>query len=544
VLKPTKRNFKRYEIVRNNLLLLLIGIFLFTACRKKDTSWNSDWVAPIVNDTLALNNLVNDSTISAGAGMYYQVDLSRTIFDFGIEDIVTVIDTTIDQSFTIAVSSINVPPGYSFVNEIEEHDFNVKDVQLKKVRVSQGKINIKVFNPLTTKAFFTVQLPGIYKNGILFEEQYEVEAGSIANPGTVAANLDISGYDIDLTGSSGSDYNKIQSRLLVNSDPAGPSITITNNHIFKIEANFKDIKVDYARGYLGNMIFSDTTNYPIELFNAVANGSIDLPSPFIQFDVINGLKVDAKATFTTVKNTNYSGNTVALTGANIGTPFYLDPATGSWNTLSNSTESIIFNNANSNVESYLENLGNVHSVGYKIEMNPWGNTSGGWNEIFPTSRLKVKLKAQMPLAIGADGLTLRDTFDFDVKQDLEKSHVESGILVLNASNAFPFSTDVKIYLLDEAGLTLYIIDGSSTIESSLYGSIDPKDGMKKSNSEVNFILSEAMLTDLALVKKIAVQAEFNTPDPSSSLNQQISIPVGAFLGVKLKAKLNLKAIFK
>lgn len=530
--------------MRNNLLLFLIGIFLFSACRKEDTSWNSDWVAPIVNDTLALNNLVNDSTISTGAGMYYQVDLSRTIFDFGIEDIVTVIDTTIDQTFTIAVSSINVPPGYSFVNEIEEHNFNVKDVQLKKVRVSQGKINIKVYNPLTTKAFFTVQLPGIYKNGILFEEQYEVEAGSIANPGTVTANLDISGYDIDLTGSSGSDYNKIQSRLLVNSDPAGSSITITNNHIFKIEANFKDIKVDYARGYLGNMIFSDTSDYAIELFNAVASGSIDLPSPLIQFDVINGLKVDAKATFSAVKNTNFSGNTVALSGSNIGTPFYLDPATGSWNTLSNSTETIIFNNANSNVEAYLENLGNMHSVGYKIELNPWGNTSGGWNEIFPTSRLKVKLKAQMPLAIGADGLTLRDTFDFDVKQDLEKSHVESGILVLNASNAFPFSTNVKLFLIDEAGLTLYIIDGSSTLASSLYGSVDPKDGMKKANSEVNFVLSEAMLNDLALVKKIAVQAEFNTPDPSSSSNQQVSIPVGAFLGVKLKAKLNFKAIYK
>ena len=235
---------------------------------------------------------------------------------------------------------------------------------------------------------------------------------------------------------------------------------------------------------------------------------------------------------------------MALSGSNIGTPFYLDPATGSWNTLSNSTESIIFNNVNSNVEAYLENLGNMHSVGYKIELNPWGNTSGGWNEIFPSSRLKVKLKAQMPLAIGADGLTLRDTFDFDVKQDLEKSYVESGILVLNASNAFPFSTNVKLYLLDEAGLTLHIIDGSSTIASSLYGSVDPKDGMKKTNSEVNFVLSEAILNDLALVKKIAVQAEFNTPDPSSSSNQQVSIPVGAFLGVKLKAKLNFKAIYK
>ena len=119
--------------------------------------------------------------------------------------------------------------------------------------------------------------------------------------------------------------------------------------------------------------------------------------------------------------------------------------------------------------------------------------------------MKVKLKAQMPMAIGADGLTLRDTFDIDISQDLEKSHIESGMLVLNASNAFPMNSSVKIYLLDENGTTLHIVNGSSPIESSLYGSVDPKDGMLKSNSEVVFELPANVLLDLALVKNIAVE---------------------------------------
>lgn len=528
--------------MKNILYFFVLGIVLFS-CRKKDTSWNSDWLAPIVNDTLSLNNLVNDSTINADLSTFYQVDLTRTIIDFGIEDFVGIPDTTVSQTFVSAVPSLSVPPGFSFVNQIEEHNFNVEDLQLKKIRVSKGTINLKVFNPLGTKAFFTVQLPGVTKNGIEFQQQYAAAAGSVSNPTIVTASLDISGYEIDLTGENGSQYNLLQSRLIVNSDPTGPTITVTNTQEFKIEAEFKGIEVDYARGYFGNMIISDTTNYYLEFLNNVASGSIDIPSPWIQLQVTNGMKVDTKATFTTLSNTNSSGNTVSLNNFQIGTPINIDGATGSWGSLVNSVETLTFNGTNSNVENYLENLGKNHIIGYKLEMNPWGNTSGGWNEIFPNSRLKLKLKAQMPLAIGADGLTLRDTFDFDVTQDIEKSHVESGIIVLNASNAFPFSSNVKLYLMNEAGSVLFTVNGTSPITSSLYGSVDPKDGKMKMNSEVNFVLSASILEDLVLIKKVAVETEFNTPDPVSSTNQQVSIPAGAFLAVKLKAKLNLKAIY-
>ena len=61
-------------------------------------------------------------------------------------------------------------------------------------------------------------------------------------------------------------------------------------------------------------------------------------------------------------------------------------------------------------------------------------------------------------------------------------------------------------------------------------------------SEVVFELPANVLLDLALVKNIAVEATFNTPTPSTSLNEQQAIPVGAFIAVKLKTKFVFKAI--
>jgi hypothetical protein len=534
---------RQVSVLRSGSFIFLAVIVLLYSCRKEDTSWNSDWTAPLVNDTLSLDNLVNDSTLSVNSLSNLEVDLTRTILDIGISDIVGIGDTVIKHSFTSSVPFLSVPPGFSVVNEIEEHTINVEELQLKKIRVSSGTIKMRVYNPLSTKAFFTVQLPGVSRDGVEFSENYVAPAGSISSPSTVDAILDISGYEIDLTGMDGSSFNILQSKLLVNSDPAGPTITVTSSHVFKVEAEFKNIKIDYARGYFGNKIVADTLTKQIDFLSNLSSGSIDFPSATVQFDIVNGMKVDAKATVTLVSSTNFSGNTVALNGTNINTPVYLDPATGSWSSLVSSTESILFNGSNSNVETYLENLGKSHTIGYKVQLNPWGNTSGGWNEIFPNSRLKVRLKAQMPLSIGADGLTLKDTFDLDVEQNDAKTHVESGIFVLKATNAFPFSCGATLYLMDSLGNLLHTVTGSDVIQSSVYGVVDPVDGLKKEDSEIQFVLTKAVLTDLNKIKKVAVQATFNTPDPANGNTVQVAIPAGAFLAVKLKAKLNIKAIY-
>lgn len=516
-------------------------LFIFASCKKEKTSWNSDWVLPLISDTLSLENLENDSTINSNSSSYYSVDLTRTIFDLGIEDLIQIPDTVIQHAYNISAGSLSLPPGTSIVNEIEEHEIKVEPIELKKIRVSTGTIKLKVSNPIGTKAFFTVQLPGVSKNGVNFSEQFTAPAGSISNPGVVDATLDISGYYLDLTGSSGSSFNLLQSKLLVVSDPTGPTVTISSAHQFKVDAEFKDIKIDYARGYFGNKENSDTTSTNLDFLSMISSGTLDIPSPSIQFIIENGLKASAKAVFTKVSNTNYQGNTVNLNSSLIGSPVYIDPATGSWASLVRSTETVSFNSLNSNIEAYIENLGTTHEIGYKIELNPWGNTSGGWNEIFPDSRLKVKIKAQMSLSLGADALTLKDTFDLDVSQDLEKSHIESGVFVLNASNTFPLSSAVKLYLLDENGNVLHEVIGTSDILSSLEGALDSEEGLMKKNSELLFDIPDNILIDLKDIRKIIVETRFDSPDPSTGNNVQVMIPAGAYLAVKLKAKLNIKA---
>ena len=121
--------------------LLLISLIIFTliSCKKKPTMWESDWSLPIINDTLSLNNFVNDSTLGENVSGYYDLNLDRTLFNLGINDLLDSIpDTTITENLTISFLNLTMPPGFSYVNSSEEHNLNIPDVELKKIILRKG----------------------------------------------------------------------------------------------------------------------------------------------------------------------------------------------------------------------------------------------------------------------------------------------------------------------------------------------------------------------------------------------------------------------
>jgi hypothetical protein len=255
------------------------------------------------------------------------------------------------------------------------------------------------------------------------------------------------------------------------------------------------------------------------------------------------MKVSLKGKLTLAQNTNSSNNTINLSSSNIGSDFYISQAIGNWNNLQTSTNEILFNSSNSNIEQYLENLGSKHKYGYELQLNPWGNVSGGADEVFPASRIKAKVNFQIPLQVGVDGLTLRDTFNFEISQNSKNFQANSAILTLNATNAFPISCEPTFFFMDENNFILHSVIGTAQISSSMLGSVNPQNGLMEKNSNLEFDLPEALISDLNKIKYVIVEARFDSPNYQTGLNEQQSIPYGAFLAVKLNIKLNGTIIY-
>jgi hypothetical protein len=536
------------ELMKGNKKQILLFVFgmtltaiISTSCRK-DASWNSSWVVPLINDKLDVSKFVNDSTLEVNGG-YYFLNLKRDLYNFSLTDIVTIPDTTINRSASLSFSSLNIPAGFEFYNKIEEHALNLNDVELKLIQLNSGFIDFELENPVGTGVFITVELPGVTKNGITLSKTFFIEAGTIANPGKIKEVLDLTDYHINLTGEHGNLYNRLQSRVKIKSDPNGNLVTVTNNHLFIIKAKFRDVKLYYARGYFGNRILQDTNTFKLDFFNNIVGGSIDISNTSVKLILENGIKIDGSGIVNFLKSTNSSGNTVSLSGGSIGNVFTVDQPSGSFGSLQPTKRELLFNSGNSNVEAFIENLGSVNEISYKININPWGNTSAGWNEVFPQSRLRLSVEAQMPLSIKMDALTIRDTFAFKLEQKKEKTHIESGVLQLDLDNAFPFSGKLKFLFLDESGNVINQTEASQSIESSLYGSQNPQ-GLFHKKSNVEIPLNIDIVDKINDIKSIVFEAVFDTPNPSTSSNQMVSIPADAYLSVKAKAKFQLKAVVK
>ncbi len=515
------------------LLQLLLLCFLAFSCKRKQAEWQSEWQAPLINDTLNLEQLEQNSLVSIDAGNY-MLDFDREIFRFTLSDFVKIPDTTIIHNYSPPLS-INVNPGVSFVNDINENNIDLGDVQLKKITIKSGGINLKVNNPLTTKAIFTVNLPGVSKYGAPFQYVFTAPEMSNGIPGSVSVFLDLSGFDLDLRGQLGGSYNKLQSKLTVQSDPNGSVTTVSNQDVFQFIFSFQSIRLAYARGYFGTQLFEKTQTENIEFLNAIQSGMLNVDAANLNFNIENGLKLAARFKLHSLQNTNAQNSTVSLTHSDLNNWLYLDPANEYSGTYVNGDLDFAINGGNCNFENIIENHGAKNTFQYSLETNPWGNTSGGWDEIYDEHPLIVRFAGTMPLNIGMNELTLVDTFDF--KPTIKREDIiNEGTIWIKTTNAFPFSADLAVSLLDENNQLIAVLPVSGKVNSASLGTM--VNGILQRNDEVSIQLTAEAMLRLKDVRFIRIASTFNSVN-TANVNTQMNIPEKAFLGIKIGARLKI-----
>lgn len=168
--------------------ILVLGMLsLFVACKKKATLWDVELGAPLVNDTLDLNHLVQNQTLVPNGNGTLDLDFTKTILDIGLTDLVALPDTMVVQAFSPSLT-LNVPPGFNVFNETNEHPIAIPHVQLKKIRVSGGKIQLKVFNPSQPTSSSMYSCPGFPQMAFLFKLPFRLLPEASRIPPPVKAN--------------------------------------------------------------------------------------------------------------------------------------------------------------------------------------------------------------------------------------------------------------------------------------------------------------------------------------------------------------------
>src|SRR5690606_18462521 len=101
-----------------------------------------------------------------------------------------------------------------------------------------------------------------------------------------------------------------------------------------------------------------------------------------------------------------------------------------------------------------------------------GNISLGNDFVYYGHDLDIKLKAEVPLQVGFNGLVLLDTatLHFDRSKNEQTELLNSGEIKIYVQNMFPIALSLQAYLLDPAGMvTDSLFTSGQTIEAAVPG---------------------------------------------------------------------------
>ena len=485
-------------------LYLLAFFMLLLSCRKENTIWTSSWSIPIINDSLSLNNLSNDS-IFKEENNQYSICLNKSLYKIKLSDYLSIPDTTISTVIGIIFPSITVNPGTTLSENNTENVLNIADAQLKRIQIKEGVIELTLKNPLQTKVYYTIEIPSMSINGNSVKKRLEVNAGTTTNPTEITSTIDLAGYDVDLTGLSGNSFNTILTSFSLQLDPLGKPIKVTNQDKSTMDISMKNIKLDYARGYFGNLKLADTKTIYLDGVNKITSGNLNLNKGNVELSIVNSCKISARGRINNLSNSNiYTKKTITLTNNQLSNPFFITSASGNANNYISTTKTISLNESNSNILPFIENLGSKYNIDYNFEINPFGNLSGGWDEFDESSTIDIRLLTNIPLTFRSENLTIKDTFNTNFSEYKQK--ITKGKLHLESTNYFPLTGNLQLVFLNDNNKTIETIISNSPI---LGKEIDKN---APTVSYCSLELTPKLINNISMVKKILIISTFNTPN--------------------------------
>lgn len=495
-------------------LFLIILTTLFFSCKKNfdAPSWDVDVLAPLVNTSLSLNDLLKDSLLESNTDGSLQMVYQSDLIDIDVDSLFKIPDTTIVEEFVVPLTSV-VNPGSTFYSNDEEKELNINNgIELNYAKIESGFIDLEVFSEVKERVVVTLKILSASLNGDTLLIADTIEAATTSVPGYFSTSFDISNYELDLTGINHNSTNTLVTKAIASLHPDAFFVQINSGDKIIFNYKFRDVVPYYVKGYFGNQDYQfgpETTNFSV--FNSIVDGSIDLNEVNVSLDFENGIGVDAQLTLTEFKTENLSNNnTATLTGSVVNNPININRAQETYSVpeVNYSYYQKQINTTNSNIDELIEVLPDQLTYQGNLTINPLGNISGSNDFLFKKYPLKAKLNVEMPLSLIANNLTLVDTVDFNLSEENVKNIIDGNLFVY-ADNGYPFDADLTLDLLDDNNQPFKQIRLiNNRIEAASVNALLKVETPKM--SVVVVPLSATDISELTLAKKMKLTVAFTT----------------------------------
>ncbi len=503
---------------------VLISIVFFSCKRTEPTTWETDVNAPLAYGRLSLQNIVADSLLQADETGLWHVYFDENLTDFDLDSIVEIPDTTIVKDYPLFLVGA-FPPGFTLpISPTQEIRIQHPTVQLKQVRMKGGQLQYRLRSPVDGYLNCTFNIPGLTLNGIPQSIQINTQPPAAGQDFEAEGFLDLANYELDLTGESGSSFNRIAASFSVVVNPnSTQQANVSPGDVIEFELSFAEPKVSYARGYFGSHQYDLNENIDFSPIANMPQGTLDLEGASMQFIVRNAVGVDAQIDFAEISNWNETQQiAVMLKHPSLYNAINITRASDAGGVVDAYEYAFDVNGTNSNLDEFLENLPSQFRLQGEVRINPLGNVSDGNDFLYTDDALQARLKVDVPLRLGMQNLHITDTlFLTNDEQEVRLN----GNLTLWLRNAFPLDALVSLYIIENGGRTVLAenMRVAPATPTSVISAPLPAE------SWIDIPVSEELLSKVNSINPLLIDVRLQTPNAPAT----VGLYMNQFIDFKL-----------
>jgi len=263
---------------------------------------------------------------------------------------------------------------------------------------------------------------------------------------------DMTDYRLSLDGPNHDTVNMFtyDVALIVDPNESG-EVTIYPQDSIALTIYFKDVVLNYARGYFGQSIFHIGPDvYPFELFDSINIQGLSFDDAKIDFNITNTYGVDVNVDLKDVVAINSLTNeTVSLESSQIGTDLYVGQAVevnpGEENIQTYETS---FDFSDGNFSDMFSIKPNQISYEMTLETNINVDSSNFDNFFYYEHPISISLDAKINGGVHIDSLFQSGRQDWNMS-GVDLDNIKKGDIKLIFANAFPFDFVMNLYFEDE-----------------------------------------------------------------------------------------------
>lgn len=500
-----------YKILGLSLVLLL-----FFGCRRENTYWEDDFVAPLAHGNLNLGTMFPDTTIKSNADSSLKIAFSAQLINYGLDSLLKIPDTTVSTVSTNTLFPIQIQPGYPLFSSTTDTYYDLPNgIELTSASIRQGRVKVDLSNTVRQPLVYHYQLLSARRNNVLLDTTFQIPkavySGTVlVTAGTNSCYINLSGYDIDFTGTNHNQTNTVEQFGEISVATTAQTDTIYKNEGLIANFTFSGIIPQYAKGYFGNQSITlgpDTASF--DVFKNIRGGMLNLSSASVNLQITNQFGVDMRATVQSLNSINtHNPSTVPLTTL---APINITRAfdNGPYAPVTATVKNIYLNQNNSNITTFIGNLPDQLAYKLTAQVNP-PPTSISYNDFaYYGTGFKAYLNADIPLYFSASNILLADTVPLTLSDVNQFKNINRGNLILTATNSYPFSINLQGYLLDEnKNIIDVLFSAPNTVQAPMLDAnfkvIAP------AQSKLYVPLSQTKISNLERAHYIYYSATFNT----------------------------------